>query len=479
MGCSCSNYPKGIKRPLLHKSFNSEVNIDNLIIPHIKTSSSKIKFKKGKSRLEATFNLEDKGPTIDYHQGKVGNNEKNIMTIKKGKVKLAPLITKKRSGMIFSSKNNQEFEFNNNQLKYNIENFKNFQRITPDKYFKVGYKNRIVLNKRSFDTKEKANNNKTNLFLISKKGNESYINIKENFYIIVPIFHFNNIDFKNKQRAFDNFSLNALNNSLKIIFVECSFGNIPFQFTKSNEPFNIQINYNSMIMNKENLINLIVRVLPSDWKYVAWIDPEVCLEEFDWVRKAIDLLQNNDIIQLYSVANFRHFDNSIIYSQKSFIKTYKTKNKDLAKLKYQELFHDYGNTGLAWAATRNFFEKNGFLYDKSITGSGDIIIAYSLINEVSQIPIVLKGKEFKESIERWANKLNSCNFSFSCLESTINILPISELSKGIIADVVLYKNNFDPFVDLSYNDNGLIQLGNSNSKISKELNKYIKGSEEN
>jgi len=64
--------------------------------------------------------------------------------------------------------------------------------------------------------------------------------------------------------------------------------------------------------------------------------------------------------------------------------------KDNGNYKYTK--QDFWHPGFAWAITRKAYEQLGGLYDKGIVGSGDSIMAYSLINRVN----IMHKKEFHE-----------------------------------------------------------------------------------
>lgn len=69
---------------------------------------------------------------------------------------------------------------------------------------------------------------------------------------------------------------------------------------------------------------------------------------------------------------------------------------------------DYWHPGYAWAITRKAYEKINGLYDKGILGSGDSIIAMSLINKCSSINNVNYNKDYNNSMleyQKLASKL--------------------------------------------------------------------------
>lgn len=58
----------------------------------------------------------------------------------------------------------------------------------------------------------------------------------------------------------------------------------------------------TQIRHKENMVNLgIYRLLPSDWKAVAWIDADVEFESGTWVLDTLKVLNGyKDVVQVFS-----------------------------------------------------------------------------------------------------------------------------------------------------------------------------------
>jgi len=58
--------------------------------------------------------------------------------------------------------------------------------------------------------------------------------------------------------------------------VEVAFADREFEITESGNPRHLQLRArdNAEIWLKENALNLLIERLPSDWKYVAWIDAD-------------------------------------------------------------------------------------------------------------------------------------------------------------------------------------------------------------
>jgi hypothetical protein len=155
-------------------------------------------------------------------------------------------------------------------------------------------------------------------------------------------------------------------------------GQIP-GVSKINNPKHLQIYTNTApIWHKENAINIgIKKLLPENWKAVAWIDADIEFENIHWAQDTLKLLNNPKpvVCQLFSHALDLNIDKDPMTIFQGF--------------GYQSyLGKKHGGTGLlfwhpgyAWACNRIAFEKMGGLYEHSILGSGDHNMALSFINK--------------------------------------------------------------------------------------------------
>jgi hypothetical protein len=182
--------------------------------------------------------------------------------------------------------------------------------------------------------------------------------------------------------------------NINLYVVEMIYPNQKFIITNSKNKNHLQLKSQTPIWHKENMINLGVKyLLPKDYKAFAWIDSDIEFENSTWALDTLKILNGcKDVVQIFSHAvdmdrekNTLNIFNSFGYSFTKQ-KSYTTKGKD------------YWHPGFAWAITRKAYEKLGGLYDKGILGSGDNIIALSLINKVENILNIDYNKDYKNSI---------------------------------------------------------------------------------
>jgi hypothetical protein len=142
---------------------------------------------------------------------------------------------------------------------------------------------------------------------------------------------------------------------------------------------------------KENLINVAVKkLLPENWKAMAWIDADLEFENPTWALDTLKILNGaKDIVQLFSHALDLDKDGSAM--------------KVFAGIGYKP--KEGSHPGYAWACTRRCYNKMGGLYDVSILGAGDHNMAMALLGQKSLNKDVSQGytKSVQELIKRCRN----------------------------------------------------------------------------
>ena len=155
-----------------------------------------------------------------------------------------------------------------------------------------------------------------------------------------------------------------------LYIVELCYGVQKFIVT-NNSVRHLQIRTKTPLWHKENMINLGVKLLPKNYKAFAWIDADIEFDSPTWAMDTLKILNGSkDIVQLFSHAVDMYRDESNIQIFNGFGYSF-CKKKTM-----KDLWHP----GFAWAITRKAYEKVG-IFDKGILGSGDHVMARSLINQ--------------------------------------------------------------------------------------------------
>ena len=193
----------------------------------------------------------------------------------------------------------------------------------------------------------------------------------------------------------------AFETDITLYVVELAYNNEPFYITDPDNPRHLQLRGETVLWHKENMINMgVAKLLPRNWKAMAWIDADVEFDSPHWASEALCILNGSrDIIQLFShcidmdnkMTAMRIFQSFGFQYNKGF-------NYTLSGMNY---FHP----GFAWACTRKAYDKLGGIYQHSILGSGDFILSMSIIGQA--IETVNRGEcpEYKQHVLEYEEKM--------------------------------------------------------------------------
>jgi hypothetical protein len=200
------------------------------------------------------------------------------------------------------------------------------------------------------------------------------------------------------------------------------------------------------------MVNLGIRkLLPSDWKAVAWIDGDVEFENIRWGEDTLKILKNFDLVQLFSTS-FDLDENNI---PMSIFQSFGYKYCNGEKFQHNRGIN-YWHPGYAWACTRDFYDKIGGLYDKGILGSGDYIFTQSFLKSIACGNQKLLG--FHDDIKKYVNKFSDFEFKIGYTPGNIRhyFHGSKKNRKYIQRNEILLKYNYDPNKNVKYDESGLI-----------------------
>ena len=129
----------------------------------------------------------------------------------------------------------------------------------------------------------------------SYSNDKSFISNKDEFlYVILPYFNYCYslsrfklfIEFVKRYSKYDN---------IRICIVEGRLKGESYQLPDShfNVYKHIAISIDDPIWIKENLINIMVSMLPKNWKYIAWIDADITFLNRNWINDTLESLKNH------------------------------------------------------------------------------------------------------------------------------------------------------------------------------------------
>jgi hypothetical protein len=290
----------------------------------------------------------------------------------------------------------------------------------------------------------------------------SYFNDNNNILHVISVIS-NPVNYKRRYELMtqfiDQMTYNGgLNNSypkrdtnIKLYIVELAYGDQEFVITESDNPNHLQLRCEYPLWHKENMINIgVQKLLPKNWKYMAWIDADIEFDSCHWSFDTINLLKNNyDIVQLFSVALDLNEDNVAMNIFQSYgykyVEGYANENKKGI---------NYWHPGYAWAIRRDAYDKIGKLYDLDIVGSGDYRMAKAIVGELCFYKGVTDGT--KNNFIEWVQNANGLLLGY--VPGVIRHYYHGDKAdrKYVERNDILINHNYDATIHIEYNEDGII-----------------------
>jgi hypothetical protein len=190
--------------------------------------------------------------------------------------------------------------------------------------------------------------------------------------------YFNPMKYKIRQKNFDIFYKALKGSNINYTIVECSYKNEPYKTRKDKNV--IQLKSNSILWQKERLLNIAINALPDKCKKVVWLDCDVLFTNPYWAVETSALLEKYKIVQPFDKAIWlpKNHDfysgEGIVYP--GFSKCY----KDDPSLGSKNIAANHGHTGFAWAGQKEILQKHG-LYEGCLSGVADHYMAHAFFGD--------------------------------------------------------------------------------------------------
>lgn len=311
-----------------------------------------------------------------------------------------------------------------------------------------------------------------------------------NLYVVVPLFNPSGYD---RRWQLHKEFIERYSNipGVKLVTVEAFYEGWAPKMEKSKNHAHIPviINEDSTFWIKENLVNIGIKSLPVNWKYVSWIDGDIMFLRPDWAEETKRLLNNYDVIQMFSSAvdiTHRNMPYQVnygyIYEKIRGWQHSENPRKDA----YGHYFCSdpinfvHNHSGYAWAMNRYAYETLGGLMDRLITGAADRAMAYCLFEEANQNSVLIKDSDraYKEYILNYQKKAKGLK-AYYMDGSIIHYFHGAKKFRGYMTrPKILTDHKFNPYKDLKMQPNGVYKLvGQDNMKI--DLRNYFNSRNEN
>jgi len=198
----------------------------------------------------------------------------------------------------------------------------------------------------------------------------------------------------------------------------------------------------NQLWQKERLINMSVKNLPTHVRFVAWIDHDIVFNRQSWLSDSVDMLQGgHDTVQLFSEIIWEGADREVLASTAGAV--YQPNN-------------GASNPGAAWIARRSWIDGIGGLHDKCIVGGGDSVWFAGLTGKRRQFES-RHSAAFLDHIYRWYSRLPKSRVGY--LPGAVRHLwhGTRENRQYTDRDEILGRMGFDPATHIEIDSSGLLK----------------------
>ncbi len=193
--------------------------------------------------------------------------------------------------------------------------------------------------------------------------------------------YFNPAGYCNKRDHLRLFSTRIRQQGLKLLVVELAFGDAPFDLEMNLADRIVRLRSNTVLWQKERLLNVGFENLPDDCDKVAWLDGDIVFENDAWVAKASELLRENVVVQPFNVAwwlppNYESRLPNLANPE------FRARSQHMPGAAYAHICSPgqhmiAGHPGFAWCARRSLLKDHG-LYDRCILGGADHLVGAAM-----------------------------------------------------------------------------------------------------
>ena len=221
---------------------------------------------------------------------------------------------------------------------------------------------------------------------------------------------------------------------------------VVYRGRSSEIPFawHLQGDSDSILWQKERLINLAVRSLPKQVKWVAWVDHDLLFENPQWIEQAV--------VRLASGLNAVQLFDEVIYTDRDG--NHAETRPGAAAMLAKGLEPDAAPGG-AWMASREWLEGIGGLYDRNVCGGGDATF-FQAVTGFHTRYLARQTPALREDCLRYVDRVGGAKWGF--VPGSVKHIWHGDKSNRqyVSRDAILDAWKFDPSSHLADSPNRLL-----------------------
>jgi hypothetical protein len=297
----------------------------------------------------------------------------------------------------------------------------------------------------------------------------------DRLYVVTAII--NPQRFRTRYELYNAFEKHIADSGAILYTVEVAFGGRDFEVTQPDNPRHLQLRTSTELWHKENALNLLMARLPADWKYVAWIDADVHFARPNWAQETLHSLQHYSVVQPWGECLDLGPDGQVV-------------NENMPSMMHQYIHatgwdanldpyysKERGHCGYAWAARREAIDALGGLLDASILGANDHHMSLGLVGEIEKSYNGQMSPQFKHALAQWESRAEEH------IKRNVGYIPglimhnwhgAKKYRRYIDRWQVLVKHQYDPYVDIKRDSQGLYVLTGNKIGLRDDLRAYFR-----
>jgi hypothetical protein len=282
----------------------------------------------------------------------------------------------------------------------------------------------------------------------------------------------NPVRYESRGRLFREFVERTRDSGVKLWIVEAAFGERDYEIARVDEAQHIRLRCDQELWLKESMINVAASRLPTDAKYLMWLDADVAFVRPDWPSEMLHQLQHHGAVQCFSHAVDLGPNHETIQHHTGFAYRYREHG--------QRPHHKYAphmHPGYGWGWRRECWDQVGGMMDHAICGAGDHHMSCSLVGagKVS-VPGDIHPNYLKKVLQWEERALEAVKRDIGYVAGTL-----LHHFHGHKADRkyqsrwdILKGNRYDPEADVTHDSQGLPRLRGNKHKLRDDLQRYFR-----
>jgi hypothetical protein len=198
--------------------------------------------------------------------------------------------------------------------------------------------------------------------------------------------YFNPAAYETKLAHLRRFARRIRHQGAKLLIVELAFGDRPHDVPADLADRLVRTRSNTVLWQKERLLNLGLHNLPDACDKIAWVDGDLVFTNDRWVSETSERLERYRVVQPFDTAQWlqrgaaeRRLEG--VAAPQPPLPVHLSIGGTAAMVgKFGPGVVDEthrAHSGFAWAVRRNLIEADGF-YDRGIVGGGDFVMASAM-----------------------------------------------------------------------------------------------------